>query len=144
MKITKEVQISGLADAKMRGQIGAVCVHSSLLELMVERVLANLQGKAGMVSYSEDLAHRLDTLKAVAKASTLSDYDKKTIVQIIGRIKTLLNDRHRVIHGLWRLPETPICRHQIVSIWLDSALGSRFGLACPCVLLMSGAILTKI
>lgn len=100
MKIRKEVHISGLADSKMREAIGAVCVHWSLLELIVERVIANLKGDSSTAEYISDLAHRLDDLKTAAKAH-LSAEDSERISEIAGYIKKIKEERHRVAHGLW-------------------------------------------
>ena len=102
MQITSPVQIGGLADSKMREAIGAVCVHWSLLELMVERVIANLKESPGTVTYEGDLAHRLDDLKAAAK-QTLDQEDRERISEIAGFIKKLKEERHRIAHGLWAL-----------------------------------------
>ena len=73
MQIKNEVQISGLANSKMREAIGAVCVHWSLLELMVERVIANLEGNPSVVTYKSDLAHRLGDLKVTAKRQVITN-----------------------------------------------------------------------
>lgn len=104
MKITKETQISGLANHDMREAIGAICVHWSLLELMVERVIANLEGRPGTVTYTKDLSHRLDDLKAVAKAKLPKDR-RQRLSQIIGFIKDLKEERHRAAHGLWGMDD---------------------------------------
>ena len=102
MQVKKELQISGLADSKMREAIGAVCVHWSLLELMVERVIANLQGNPSAVTYQSDLAHRLDELKALAKRQLCPEQQAR-ISEIAGFIKKLKSERHRIVHGLWAL-----------------------------------------
>ncbi len=94
--------LTGIADNKMRAQIGAVCIHWSLLELMVERVIANLGGSSQIVTYTEDLAHRLDTLKKLAKAK-LSANDVEDLRKIRSEISRLKEERHRIVHGLWGL-----------------------------------------
>lgn len=103
--ILRDAHISGLADSKMREAIGAICVHWSLLELMVERVIANLNGDSRAVTYKADLAHRLDDLKKAAKSLTpsLTPEKRNRISEISGFIKKVKEERHRAVHGLWCL-----------------------------------------
>lgn len=104
MKITKLLQIGAIADEPLRGAIGALCVHWALLELSVERVIANLKGNPGIVTYSEDLGHRTDTLKRLAKASSaLLAGESNTLCILASEIKKLCHERHRYVHGLWGL-----------------------------------------
>jgi hypothetical protein len=113
MQIT-QTKITALADMAMRQEIGAVCVHWSLLELMVERVIANLQGTPGIATYQEDLGHRRRTLKKIAnKHLSLSEAQKATIRAAAGDIKILAEERHRIIHGLWGMN----ARGEVVSIF---------------------------
>lgn len=69
---------------------------------MVERVIANIEGNSGVVTYKSDLAHRLDELKKAAKANLCSDQSHR-ISEIAGFIKVLKEERHRIAHGLWGL-----------------------------------------
>jgi hypothetical protein len=55
-------RLTGVADRAMREQIGAVCIYWSLLELMVERVIANLEGRPGVATYNDDITRRLESL----------------------------------------------------------------------------------
>ena len=102
MQVKAEFQISSLADKPMREAIGAICVHWSLLELMVERVIATLEGNPRTVRYTSDLAHRLHDLKAAAKKH-LCPEKRNRISEIAGFIKKVGKERHRVAHGLWAL-----------------------------------------
>src|SRR5262249_52484136 len=95
--------ISAIADEKLRGAIGALCVHWALLELAVERVIANLEGNPQVIAYSEDLAHRTETLKDLAKSSGLTPAQKTTLCSLASDIKQLGHDRHRYVHCLWGL-----------------------------------------
>lgn len=94
--------ITKLAGSDMREQIAGVVIHWSMLELTVERVVANLEGNDSNVTFEEDLSDRLKLLKKLARQK-LSKSDADEIVEIAGQIKTLSHDRNRVVHGLWGL-----------------------------------------
>lgn len=102
MKVTKELHISGLADKDMRAAIGAVCVHWSLLELMVEYTIADLEGRIARVVYTEDITRRLEVLKTLAWAKLPAE-QAQYIAETSGYIKTISEDRHRAVHGLWAM-----------------------------------------
>ena len=98
-KYTLEVRI--LKDRMIRERIGAISVHWSVLELMVERVIATLEGNPGIVTYEKKLARRLEDLKELAKTRPTDEAEE--LVTIAGDIKSLSHKRHRAIHGLWGL-----------------------------------------
>jgi hypothetical protein len=112
MKATQRINLTGLADRAMREQIGAVCIHWSLVELMVERVIANLEGRPGIVTYDDDVTRRLRLLKQLARKHLSVDLADQ-IATIAGAVKELREDRHRIAHGLWGIDET----NTIVSIY---------------------------
>lgn len=94
--------VHAIANPQMRQAIGGVCVHWAILELSVERVISNLRGDPGVVTYQEDMGHALDTMKKLARESEhLIQEQKNEIVDLAGKIKTLAQERHRVVHGLW-------------------------------------------
>jgi hypothetical protein len=97
-------KLTVLRDSAMREQIGAVCVYWSLLELMVERVIADLERKPGRVSYKTALTRRLEKLKTLA-GEHLPGHAAE-IDEIADQISELSKDRHRVVHGLWAIDET--------------------------------------
>lgn len=103
MKITKSFEITGLAHSKMREAIGAICVHWSLLELMVERVIAQLEDHPRSVTVKEDITRRLPVLKNLAKKLPPGAANK--LRELAGEIKTLKDERHRPVHGLWGFDE---------------------------------------
>ena len=96
--------LTKLAGNPMREQIAGVVIHWSLLELTVERVIANLEGRHENVKFEGGLVERLTLLKRLAKRK-LSEKQAAEIVEIAGEIKTLTNQRNRVVHGLWGLDE---------------------------------------
>jgi hypothetical protein len=104
-------KITGL-DRAMREQIGGVCVYWSWLELMVERVIAKLEGKPGVVTYDgkPDFAGRLRKLRKLAETHATpvfgAEIHKAEIHKILDRIENLRPHRHRVVHGLWGIDET--------------------------------------
>lgn len=109
--------LTKLVNHKIRGQIGAVCVHWGLLELAVERVIANLRGDPGIVTYEEDVGHRLDTLKALAKEKLAPDVAAE-ISEIAGEIKNVGHERHRVVHCLWAMDKDG----EVISVFARSKI----------------------
>ena len=64
----------------IRERIGAISVHWSVLELMVERVIATLEGNPGIVTYEKKLARRLEDLKKLARKTRPTDEAKDPAV----------------------------------------------------------------
>jgi hypothetical protein len=98
------MRITGLSDKRaMREQIGAVCIHWSLLELMVERLIANLQGNRNVVTYHAPIKTRIEVLEKLARKHLPASADK--IAAIARTIKDLTAERDRVVHGIWGIDE---------------------------------------
>lgn len=98
------LRISALADKHMRNQLGALCVHWALLELIVERVIAAWEGRGGKVEYKKDLAKRLPRLKELAREK-LPVEQATAVENIASQIHALGHRRHHVVHGLWGIDE---------------------------------------
>lgn len=112
--------VTKLASSDMREQIASVVIHWSMLELVVERVIANLEGQGGIVTFKENLPQRLTSLKKLAKARLPSEQAIE-ISRISGDIKILSDERHRVVHGLWGLD----ANGDVVSIYHRHKRGTR-------------------
>jgi ribosome biogenesis SPOUT family RNA methylase Rps3 len=97
------MKITGLSDRAMREQIGAVCIQWSLLELMVERVIANLQGDRNVVAFNGSVTDRIKFLEKLARKRLPKSAEK--IAAIASTIENLSAERHRVVHGLWAIDE---------------------------------------
>jgi hypothetical protein len=93
-------KLTGLSDKAMREEIGAVCIYWSLLELIVERVIADLEHHTGTVVYKPYFKGRLERLEKLAKRK-LPSATANEISKIKGAIEDLIADRDRVVHGLW-------------------------------------------
>jgi hypothetical protein len=104
----KTLKIGTVTDPEMREQIGGVCVHWALLEMMVELVIANLEGKPNEVTYPDNLSRRLKTLKGLAERSTLQEQEKAEICEVASQIEATVDERHRVVHTLWAKDENGI------------------------------------
>jgi hypothetical protein len=96
------LEIRALTDPGLREAIGGVCVHWALLELTIERVLSHLAGDGGVLRYESDLGNNLQRLLSMAEDSqTLDEAQKSEIADLVGKIRSLRNERHRITHGLW-------------------------------------------
>jgi hypothetical protein len=104
----KTLKIDTVTDSGMREQIGGVCVHWALLEMMVELVIANLEGKPNEVTYPDNLSRRLKTLKSLAGKSTLLEQEKAEICEVASQIEAIVDERHRVVHTLWAKDENGV------------------------------------
>jgi hypothetical protein len=98
----EEFDITIPADSFTREQIAGVTIHWSVLELMVERVIAHLRGKGGIVEYAANLEIRVRYLKKLVKKSVLiSTEQRKVLLAVCSLALQLRSDRDRVVHGLW-------------------------------------------
>ena len=112
--------ITKLARGPMREQIAGVVIHWTMLELTVERVIANLKGRRDTVRFEQNLDRRLKPLKQLAKKN-LPKEQAAEIVEIAGGIKALINERNRVVHGLWGLDD----KGELTSIYYREKRGNR-------------------
>jgi hypothetical protein len=88
----------------LRDAIGAVCMHWSLLELMVERVVAFQTKQSIEVTYEKEFGQNLDALEQHLKDHP--DIDPILALQwiwLIAQGRKLAKDRHRIVHGLWHV-----------------------------------------
>lgn len=113
-------RITKLTTGPMREQIAGVVIHWTMLELTVERVIANLEGRRGTVRFEQNLDRRLKPLKQLAKKK-LPKEQAAEIVEIAGEIKALINERNRVVHGLWGLDD----KGELTSIYYREKRGNR-------------------
>ena len=113
-------RITKLTTGPMREQIAGVVIHWTMLELTVERVIANLEGRRGTVRFEQNLDRRLKPLKQLAKKK-LPKEQAAEIVEIAGEIKALINERNRVVHGLWGLDD----KGELTSIYYREKRGDR-------------------
>jgi hypothetical protein len=98
----KFIEIRALTDPGLRDAIGGVCIHWALLELTVERVLANLTGERGLLRYEKPLRENLERVELVAGTSTaLTEVQKKDVLGLIADVRAISIERHRIAHGLW-------------------------------------------
>lgn len=70
---------------------------------MVERVISKIDPRRpdnALLTVREDIDRQLDRLKKLAHGK-LPSAQVEEIRAIVGRIKTLKQERHRVVHGLW-------------------------------------------
>jgi|SRR5688572_8108041 len=96
------LEIRALTDPGLREAIGGVCVHWALLELTVERVLSHLTGEGGVLLYESDLGKNLERLLTLTEASNSLDATQKSEIRnLVGDVRSLRNERHRIVHGLW-------------------------------------------
>ncbi len=65
--VKRTYSITKLASGPMREQIAGVVIHWTMLELTVERVIANLEGRRGEVKFEQNLDPRLGSLKKLAR-----------------------------------------------------------------------------
>jgi hypothetical protein len=102
----EEFDITIPVDPFTRDQIAGVTIHWSVLELMVERVIAMLQGKGGVVEYAASLEIRVRKMKKLAKTSvSLSGEQRKELLAVSSLALALRSDRDRVVHGLWSMTD---------------------------------------
>ena len=113
-------RITKLTTGPMREQIAGVVIHWTMLELTVERVIANLEGRRGTVRFEQNLDRRLKPLKQLANKN-LPKEQAAEIVEIAGEIKALINERNRVVHGLWGLDD----KGELTSIYYREKRGNR-------------------
>ena len=95
-------EIRAITDEGYREAIGGVCIHWALLELTVERVLANLESGSTLLRYDAQLATNLDRLSALVETSTALAIDQREkLRQLLTEVKSTRDERHRLVHGLW-------------------------------------------
>jgi hypothetical protein len=102
--IERTFYVTKLAKGPMREQIAGMIIHWTQLELTIERVISNLQGKKGKVEIGKKIGRQLKKLEGLAGAKLPAD-QAADIQSHIDEIKQLVNLRNRVVHGLWGLDE---------------------------------------
>ena len=113
-QLASPVHLHSLADKAARESLGAVCLHWVTLDLMVERLLANLNGESSTVRCSNRLCQRLEELRDAASRHGLEPEERSRVEDIALELLALHEEWERLLSEAWSMDPgcvlTPLAR----------------------------------
>src|SRR5262245_2070935 len=98
----ESMDIRALIDHGLREATAGVCIHWALLEPTADGVLSYFENTGGLLRYESDLESNIKRLSALIEATDKLEANQRTeIRELVGQIRSVRDDRHRVVHGLW-------------------------------------------